>query len=144
MRRCLIVANQTLTSEALSRTVMERIGTELYEFYLVAPATPPGDLIEGSGPPPGAPSSDELGFGLARQRLDRAIEELQALEVTVHGEVGDADPVEAVREALGRFAADEIVVSTLHHTLSQWLRRDVPARLRRACDVPVTHVMAEA
>ena len=122
---------------------MERIGSEPHEFCLVAPATPPKDFIEAPASHPGAPSSDDLGVALAEQRLECAIEELHELDVTVHGEVGEPDPVEAVVEALKHFAADEIVVSTLHHTLSQWLRRDVPARLRKACDVPVTHVMAK-
>ncbi len=59
------------------------------------------------------------------------------------GVVGDPDPVDAVLDALKEFPADEVVVSTLPHALSHWLRRDVPGRLRKACEVPVTHVAAE-
>src|SRR3712207_8918082 len=42
---------------------------------------------------------------------------------SVDGEVGDPDALEAVRAALGRIGAQEIIVSTLPPRLSQWLRR---------------------
>jgi hypothetical protein len=139
MQRCLIVANQTLTTDTLSRAVQDRMSAEPHQFYVVAPATPAQDEVAG----PGAPSAAEFAYALAQQRLDSALDELHALGVVVEGEVGDPDPVEAARDALGRFAADEIVVSTLPRALSQWLHRDVPARLRRATEIPVTHLMAE-
>jgi hypothetical protein len=145
MRRCLIVANQTLTTDTLSHAVQERIAAEPHEFFLVAPATPARDEVEG----PAAyaslgPSVSDRAYALARQRLDRALEHLRTLGATVDGEVGDPDPLQAVRLTLGRFSADEIVVSTLPGGLSQWLRRDLPARLRKACDIPVTHLAADA
>ncbi len=145
MRRCLIVANQTLTTDTLIRAVEERISAEPHEFQLVAPATPARDEVDG----PAAyarlgPSATDRAYALARQRLDRAVEHLRALGATVDGEVGDPDPVEAVRLTLGHFAADEIVISTLPHGLSQWLRRDLPARLRRTSGLPVTHLVADA
>jgi hypothetical protein len=144
MRHCLILANQTLTSAVLSDAVKERIGVEPCEFHIVAPATVTKDLTEGSGSYAAAQSREERAYALAQQRLGRALDELQTLGATVEGEVGDPDPVAAVVDALGRFDADEIVVSTLPSGVSQWLRRDVPARLRKACTVPVTHVMASA
>lgn len=145
MRRCLIVANQTLTTDALTRAVQARIAAEPHAFFLVAPATPASDEV--AGPAAYAslgPSVSDRAYALARQRLDRALEHLRTLGATVDGEVGDAEPLQAVRLALGRFPADEIVVSTLPGGLSQWLRRDLPARLRKACGVPVTHLVADA
>ncbi len=143
MRRCLIVANQTLTTDTLTDAVQERNAAEPHEFFLVAPATLARE--EADGPAAYAsqgPSPTDRAYALARQRLDRALERLRTLGATVDGEVGDADPLQAVRAALGRFAADEIVISTLPGGLSQWLRRDLPGRLRRGCDIPVTHVVA--
>ncbi len=144
MRRCLIVANQTLTADTLSESVEQRIAAEPHEFYVVAPATPLRDEIDAPaayaelGPPPA-----DRAYALARQRLDRALEHLRSLGATVDGEVGDPDPLEAVRVALGHFGADEIVLSTLPRGLSQWLRRDLPARLRKSCGIPVTHLVAD-
>jgi hypothetical protein len=56
--------------------------------------------------------------------------------------VGDADPLEAVRELLATTDVDELILSTLPQRVSHWLRRDVPARLR-ALGIPVTVVTAE-
>src|SRR5262245_57375181 len=133
MRHCLILANQTLVSDTLHRTLQERISAEPHDFYVVAPATPVRDWIEGAGSHAGAPSDADRAYALAEQRLGNALDELRTLGATAEGEVGDQDPVQAVRDALARFPADEIVVSTLPRALSQWLRRDVPTRLRRAC-----------
>ena len=142
MRRCLIVANQTLTADTLSEAVEQRIAAEPHEFYVVAPATPLRDEVDG----PEAyvslgPSPTERAYALAQQRLDRALDHLRQLGATVDGEAGDPEPLEAVRVALGRSAADEIVISTLPRGLSHWLRRDLPARLRKGCDIPVTHLV---
>jgi hypothetical protein len=56
--------------------------------------------------------------------------------------IGDSDPVEAVRLLLATTEVHEVIVSTLPHRVSQWLRRDVPSRIR-ALGLPVTVVTAE-
>ncbi|MGY2066771.1 hypothetical protein [Blastococcus sp. SYSU DS0619] len=145
MRRCLIVANQTLTTDTLSRAVQERMAAGPHEFHLVAPATPAADEVDGpSAYAALGPSPSDRAYALARQRLDRALDHLRALGAAVEGEVGDPDALEAVRTTLRHFPADEIVVSTLPQGLSQWLRRDLPARLRKSCGIPVTHLAADA
>ena len=144
MRRCLIVANRTLTTDTLDRAVRERITAEPHEFCLVAPATPAQDEVDGPGAYAGlGPSATDRAYALARQRRDHALDHLRLLGAAVDGEVGDPDALEAVRVALARFPADEIVISTLPRGLSAWLRRDLPARLRKSCDLPVSHVIAE-
>lgn len=145
MRRCLILANQTLSSETLVRAVQERVDqpgdVEPCAFYIVAPATPTRDMQDTSGGK--GPSTADRAYALAQQRLSRALDRLEEIGVKADGEVGDPDPVQAVQDALERVSADEVVVSTLPTAVSAWLRRDVPARLRRACTVPVIHVVAE-
>jgi hypothetical protein len=55
--------------------------------------------------------------------------------------IGAVDPVEAVRHVLESAPADEVIVSTLPHRVSHWLRRDVPSRLE-ALGLPVSVVTA--
>lgn len=144
MRHCLIVANQTLTTDSLSAAVEQRMAAEPHEFHVVAPATALDDQIDGPSAYAGlGPSAADRAYALACQRLDQALEHLRTLGATVDGEVGDADALEAVRGALQHVAADEIIVSTLPRGLSKWLHRDLPARLRRATGVPVTHLAAD-
>ena len=79
----------------------------------------------------------------AQARLDEMLERLREMGAEADGEVGDRDPVMAVRDALRRHEVDEVIVSTLPRGLSRWLGEDVPARLRDSVRVPVTVVTQE-
>jgi hypothetical protein len=91
-----------------------------------------------------APSSVDRAYAVARQRLDAALACLRGLGATADGDVGDPDVMVAVRLALGRFEADEVIVSTLSRGLSTWLHLDVPARIHRSSKLPVTHLTGQA
>jgi hypothetical protein len=60
------------------------------------------------------------------------------------GEVGDRDPVMAVRDAMRGREVDEVIVSTLPKGVSRWLGEDVPSRLRDSVAVKVTVVTQDA
>ncbi|NAZ87436.1 hypothetical protein [Kineococcus indalonis] len=146
VRRCLVVANQSLRGEALERAVRQRLEQGEHEFHVVVPATPLREQVLGPGTSPAeaALALPEHSYAVAQQRLDAALARIEALGASVSGEVGDADVVAAARLALTRFAAEEIVVSTLPAGLSRWLRGDVPSKLARATGLPVTHVTGGA
>jgi hypothetical protein len=60
------------------------------------------------------------------------------------GEIGDANPVYAAETVLRRGQHfDEVLLSTLPPGPSRWLHLDVPARMRKAVTIPVTHLIAE-
>jgi hypothetical protein len=143
MHRCLIVANQTLNSQQLSTEVAQRIAATEHTFYVVVPATPLRHQAGGLGGPEDELSAQDRAYAVARQRLGEALDEIRQLGAEVDGEVGDADAFEAVSTALGRFEAQEVVVSTLPLGLSRWLRRDLPRRIERTFQVPVTQVISE-
>jgi hypothetical protein len=65
----------------------------------------------------------------------------QGLEPT--GEVGDTVPYLAIMDVLRERAFDEIIISTLPVGVSRWLRMDLPHRVAKAVDIPVTHVVAD-
>lgn len=58
-------------------------------------------------------------------------------------EVGDSVPLLAIEDSLARFAADEIVISTLPPNRSHWLEQDLVERVRGRFDIPTWHVIAE-
>ena len=131
MRTHLIVANQTLLGEALRSEVVTRLEAGPARFHVVVPATP----IVGR-----FTWDEETAFAAARDRLNAGITWLLSLGADADGEVGDRDPIQAVRDAIRRTPADEIVLSTLPAGLSRWLGQDVPSRMRDAVGVPVTVV----
>jgi hypothetical protein len=59
----------------------------------------------------------------------------------VTGEVGDANPLAAIEDAIHLRGFDEIILSTLPWRVSRWLRVDLPSKVR-ALGLPVSHVTA--
>jgi hypothetical protein len=133
MGTIIVVANQTLPSEALATEVSARIAAGSREIHVVVPATPP--------PGGGFTWDEEAARVAAQDRLDAFIERLRSNGATATGETGDRDPVAAVRDAARGRAVDEIILSTLPQGVSRWLRQDVPSRMRGVLPVPVAVVI---
>jgi nucleotide-binding universal stress UspA family protein len=131
MSTALIVANQTLPSQALADAIAERIRSGVTSFHVVVPATPLGH---------GLTWDEDASRREARERLDKFVNQLVEQKVEATGEVGDRDPVAAVRDALRGRTVDEVVLSTLPPGISRWLGQDVPSKLRHNVSVPVTVV----
>jgi hypothetical protein len=134
MPRYLVVANQTLGGEPLMARVRDSLASGPCSFHIVVPATPPRDHL--------LPTEDEA-REIAKRRLDQAVARFQGLGADVDGEVGDADPVQAIGDAIRAGHFDEIILSTLPAGPSRWLRRDVPHRVEKAFSLPVTHVIGD-
>jgi hypothetical protein len=135
MSTTLIVANQTLPSQALADAISQRIRSGVTAFHVVVPATPIGG---------GMTWDEDACRQEAKDRLDRFLRHLVARGVEATGEVGDRDPVAAVRDALRGRSIDEVVLSTLPPGISRWLGQDVPSRLRSTVSMPVDVVYESA
>jgi hypothetical protein len=68
---------------------------------------------------------------------------LREAGISARGEVGDADPLQAIEDALRTFGPDEIVISTHPEGRSHWLERGVVSGARDRFAVPVTHVVVD-
>jgi hypothetical protein len=152
VRRYLVVANQTLGGARLRQEIRDRIEAEPSSFYVLVPNTravdyhgvpaaggmvPMPTLLTASGP-----TTDEEATAEARLRLDQLLSRLHKLDVKVEGELGDPDPLAAIGNVLKRRQFDEVILSTLPHRVSRWLRTDLPRNVRRRFDLPVTVVIS--
>src|SRR5262245_56394291 len=91
MRTILIVANQTLTSRSLSDAIAARLADGPIRAHVVVPLTRVGGRL----------TWDEAASRDAAQgRLDELLGRLTSLGSEAAGEVGDPDPVQAVRDCL--------------------------------------------
>jgi hypothetical protein len=135
-RRILVVANETVEGAELLAAIRERVHGGRAEVYVVSPALN-SKLRHWV--------SDEDGAREAAQaRLDRSLARLEANGLPAQGEIGDADPVQAVEDALRGFGGiDEIVLSTHPEGRSHWLERGVVDAMRHRFDVPLTHVVVD-
>ena len=152
MHRYLLIANQTLGGSELYREIAVRLAEEPCEFHVVVPmiepeaesAWVPADPAFGVPiPRPDTSEAMEEARRRSQHRLNRMLATIEEAGGTATGEVGPIDPYTATLEALERGSYDEIILSTLPPGISRWLKMDLPSRLRRATDLPVTVVEAE-
>ncbi|MGH2682772.1 MAG: hypothetical protein ACRDIX_06020 [Actinomycetota bacterium] len=133
MRRYLVVANQTLGGEHLTEMVKELLAGPC-RFYVLVPATIPADQ---------AVYTEGQAEALARRRLDDALARFRQMGAEAEGEVGDANPLEAIADVLRDQEFDEIVLSTLSPGASRWLKQDLPHRVERSFELPVIHIVGQ-
>jgi hypothetical protein len=157
-RHYLLVANQTLGGEQLLQQVHERLAAGPCRFYVLVPATPidqyrwPPPLAvpttAGGGilaePPHPEAAEDRLAQAQAQARLGEELTRLRQAGAEADGEVGDPDPMYAIRDVLDREQFDEIILATLPPGVSRWLRMDLPHRVQRSVNLPITHIVSEA
>lgn len=155
MSRYLIVANQTLGGAELEHAVTDRIQRGDSEFHVLVPMVEPAheatswvpaDPLLGV-PAPGATEARVEAKEQARQRSEQRlrvmIDRITSLGGRADGEIGDTDPFRAVERVLQRDTFDEVIISTLPAGLSRWIKMDLPSRVERATETPVTTVEAE-
>ena len=150
MSRILVVANKTLGSNDLLQSIRDRMSKGPCEFTLLVPATAHAHRestmetltrrITNMPVTEGARGAEEGDYNHARGRVEFGIEQLQKLGAHVDGEMGNANPVKAVEDALSRRKYDEIMLSTLPSGVGRWLSQDLPHKVKRKFKGPVTVV----
>ena len=135
MRRYLIVGNQTLASNPLAEKVKDVLAAGPAAFRLVVPATPTHQHLMWT---------EGAAHEVAERNLEAAIALFGDLGAEINGEVGDANPIQAIHDALRGGSFDEIILSTLPLGLSRWVKQDLPHRVRREFGLPVSHVVGES
>lgn len=120
--RVLVVAHRTAAAPSLADAVARRAAAGPARFTLVVPRTAHG-LHRLMDPE----DTDEIE---AREVLEAALPVLSAAAGSpVEGLIGDPVPLTAIEDAVNRHGFDEIILSTLPHRLSRWLRLDLPSKV---------------
>jgi hypothetical protein len=133
--RVLVIANETVAGRALRDEVRHRTAGRDAEVLVVCPAL--------NSPLRHWVSDEDGARAKAQARLDESLAALAEDGLDATGRVGDADPLQAIEDALRAFGADEVIVSTHPPGRSNWLERDVIARARERFDLPITHVVVD-
>ena len=134
-RRILVIANETVGGLTLRSTIEERSRNLRAEVLVCTPAL--NSRLRHW-------TSDEDSARVSAQgRLDASLDRLRSLGIDASGEVGDADPLQAMEDALRTFGADEIIISTHPEGRSHWLERGVVEKARERFAVPITHVVVD-
>lgn len=133
-RRILVVANETVAGRALHSEILRQAKGGA-AILVVTPAL--------NSPLRHWASDEDRARALAQERLEDSLAALRAEGLDARGEVGDADPIQAVEDALRQYGADEIIISTHPPDRSNWLERDVVDRARELFGLPITHVVVD-
>jgi hypothetical protein len=132
--RLIVVANRTCPCPGLIEEVAERTLARQGHVLVVAPALN-SRLRHWM-------SDTDAALAAAAERLRAAVDHLRHAGVHAEGEVGDADPLVAIEDAMTAFPADAIILSTWPEGTSSWLERDLLARVRTRFDVPIEHLVS--
>jgi hypothetical protein len=86
-------------------------------------------------------SDEDEARGRAALRLAATLESLCTAGFEADGRVGDADPLQAITDALVEFDPEEIVIATQPDRRSSWATRDLFGQVRRRFAQPVVQIV---
>jgi hypothetical protein len=121
--RLLVLANETCASVAVLEEVRARMRTRSRLTHWL--------------------TSDESARDAAQERLDQSIAALTSEGLAARGELGDADPLQALNDAVRLHRPDEVIIATHTPKRSQWLERRVVDAAREKFILPITHVVVD-
>jgi hypothetical protein len=134
-RRILVIANETVGGETLREEIRRRAEAYDERVRVICPTLLSRVRY--------LASDEDAARAQAQDRLEHSLSRLREVGVNCEGEVGEADPIQAIEDALRTFGADEIIISTHPEGRSLWLERAVVTRARERFDVPITHVVVD-
>jgi hypothetical protein len=127
-RRVLVLATETVSPDQIESAIRTHAGADA-EIRVVAPASKISWLDW-------LTNAEDDSRAEAAQRAGEVTDAVPADDV--QGRVGDADPVQAVEDALRTFPADEVVIVTAPDQESTWLEQDLGRRAEERFSLPVT------
>jgi nucleotide-binding universal stress UspA family protein len=134
-RRILVIANETVGGQPLREEIRRRSEGYAEQVLVVCPAL--------NSPIRHWASDEDSARAQAQERLNASLKRLRDAGVDAKGEVGDADPLQAIEDGLRLFGAEEIIISTHPEGRSHWLERGVVDAARQRFAVPITHVVVD-
>ena len=133
--RVLVLANETVGGSALLDEIRNRCKGRNSEILVVTPAI--------TSQVKHWVSDTDQAYVDADERRAASIAAIREAGLDARGRVGDSDPNVAVEDALLRFPADEVIISTHPPARSRWLERGVVEKAQREIDLPITHVVVD-
>ena len=132
--RILVIANRTCPCPTLVDEIARRVGTGDSEVLVIAPAL--------NSRMRHWVSDVDKAIARAHHRVGLALDGLREHGISARGEVGDANPLLAIADALASFPATEIVIVTHPPGESNWLEHRLIERATSEFDLPITHLVS--
>ena len=134
-RRILVVANETVGGHTLRQTIREHSEDYREHVLVVCPAL--------NSPLRHWASDEDPARAAAQDRLQKSLARLRELGIDARGEIGDAEPLQAIEDWVRLFGPDEIIISTHPPGRSHWLEKGIVDGARDRFAIPITHVVTD-
>jgi hypothetical protein len=133
-KRALVVIDEAVSGEELTRSLLGHLGKDVEEVFVVAPALPESklDLMMGA--------VDEA-IPPARERLEETLKALKDAGLRASGEVGDSDPIQAMNDEVVKFAPDQIVLVAHDEEEGSPVEKGLLEQAERDFDLPVLELV---
>jgi hypothetical protein len=135
-RRVLVVVTDTVPADVLHAAIRAQVhDSSGCDVLLLAPAlnTPARHWLV----------DEDRARRSAYRRLREILDDLSEAGVEAEGIVGDADPIQAIRDALAVFPADSVLVASRPESHWEWLEGELVARTAELTSRPVTRVVVD-
>lgn len=134
-KRALVVIDEEVSGEELTHSLLNHLGQEVEEVFVVAPALPESklDLLMGA--------VDEA-IPPAQERLEGTLALLREAGLNARGEVGDADPIQAMSDEIVKFGPEQVVL-VAHREDDGPAEKELLEQAERNFDVPVLEIVVD-
>jgi len=133
--RVLVVLDETVEEGEVRDEIVRRIGDA--EAFVVAPALTSSGVRHVMGDVDGA-------VGTARERLDRTLRALREAGVEADGEVGDADPMLAIKDELALRRPGDVIVVAHREGREAWAEKGLYERLENEFERRFTELVVDS
>lgn len=134
--RALVVVNEKVSGKALRESLLNHLGDQVAEVFVVAPALADSGLKHTMG------DVDDA-IEPARERLEATLEELRGAGVEARGEVGDSDPIQAISDEIVKFEPEQILVVAHRGEEEAFAEKGLLEQAERDFDLPVLELVVD-
>jgi hypothetical protein len=133
-KRALVVVNEKVSGKELRDSLRDHLESGVGEVFVVAPALADSGLKHVMG------DVDEA-VGPARERLEATLDELRNAGIEARGEVGDSDPVQAIKDEIAKFEPEQILVVAHRDEEGAFAEKGLLEQAERDIEIPVLELV---
>ena len=135
-KRALVVANERVAGDRLRAALLEQMKPGTTSVFVVAPPLADSALKHYAG------DIDDA-IPDARDRLSETLEQLREAGLEATGEVGDADPIQAISDEIVKFHPDQILIVGHRDEDGAFAEKGLLEQAQRDIELPVTEIFVE-
>ena len=133
-KRALVVANEKVSGKELRDSLRNHLDNGVSEVFVVAPA------LAGSGLKHVMGDVDEA-IEPARERLEATIQELREAGIEARGEVGDSDPIQAIKDEIVKFEPEQVLLVAHRDEEGAFAEKGLLEHAERDIEIPVLELV---